>query len=139
METMADSLTKEQRSRVMARVKNKHTRPELQVRRLLHRMGYRFRLHRRDLPGAPDIVLPRYRTAIFVHGCFWHGHDCPRGRRPQTQTDFWDAKLNANIKRDQANREALEKNGWKVLTVWECNLKQPDAVRETLRRFLKDE
>ena len=134
---MADPLSKEERSRVMSRVKNKNTRPEMMVRSMLHRMGYRFRLHRRDLPGAPDIVLPRHRKVIFVHGCFWHGHDCPRGKRPSTHTEFWDAKLDANIARDRANREALEKEGWKVLVVWECELKNPKAVREKLRRFLK--
>ncbi len=134
---MPDRLSKKERSRLMSRVKNKNTRPELLVRSILHRMGYRFRLHRRDLPGAPDIVLPRHRKVIFVHGCFWHGHDCPRGKRPSTRTEFWDAKLDVNIARDRANREALEKRGWKVMVVWECELKDPKAVREKLRRFLK--
>ena len=135
---MADSWTEEQRSRVMSRVKNKNTKPEVQVRSMLHGMGYRFRLHRRDLPGAPGVVLPRHRKAIFVHGCFWHSHDCPRGKRPSSRQEFWNAKLDANVERDQANREALEEQGWRVLTVWECELKDPDIVREKLRRFMED-
>jgi DNA mismatch endonuclease, patch repair protein len=136
---MADSWTKEQRSRAMSRVKNKNTKPEVQVRSMLHRMGYRFRLHGRDLPGAPDIVLPRHRKAIFVHGCFWHNHDCRRGKRPNSRTDFWNAKLDANVERDRAKREVLEEQGWQVLTVWECELKDPDAVREKLRHFMEDD
>lgn len=136
---MADSWTKEQRSRAMARVRNKNTKPEIQVRSMLHRMGYRFRLHRRDLPGAPDIVLPRHEKVIFVHGCFWHSHDCPRGKRPETRKEFWDTKLNANVERDRKNREALKERGWKVLTVWECELKEPDVVCERLREFIEAE
>ena len=136
---MADLWTKEQRSRVMSRVKNKNTKPEVQVRSMLHRMGYRFRLHRRDLAGAPDIVLPRHRKAVFVHGCFWHNHDCPRGKRPRTRTEFWNAKLDANIERDRANQEALEEKGWRVLTLWECEVKDPDYIQEKLRHFLEDD
>lgn len=136
---MADPLSKEQRSRVMSRVKNKDTKPEVRVRSMLHQMGYRFRLHLRDLPGAPDIVLPRHRKAVFVHGCFWHSHDCPRGKRPSTRTEFWNAKLDRNVERDRTNRESLENQGWQVLTVWECELKDPDAVREKLRRFMDDD
>lgn len=134
---MTDPWTKEQRSRAMSRVKNKHTKPEVEVRSMLHRMGYRFRLHRRDLPGAPDIVLPRRRKVIFVHGCFWHSHDCPRGKRPSTRTEFWDVKLDANVERDQKICEALKNQHWDVLTVWECELKSPHAVREKLKRFLE--
>lgn len=136
---MADTWTKGQRSRVMSRVKNKNTTPEVQVRSMLHRMGYRFRLHRRDLPGAPDVVLPRDRKTIFVHGCFWHNHDCPRGKRPSTRTEFWNPKLDANVERDRANREALEEDGWQVLIVWECELKDSETVREKLRHFMEVE
>lgn len=136
---MADRLTKKQRSRVMSRVKNKNTKPEVQVRSMLHRMGYRFRLHRRDLPGAPDVVLPRHRKVIFVHGCFWHNHDCPRGKRPSTRIEFWNAKLDANVERDRANRKALEEQGWKVLVVWQCELKNSDTLREKLRRFMEED
>ena len=136
---MADLWTKEQRSRVMSRVKNKNTKPEVQVRSMLHRMGYRFRLHRRDLAGAPDIVLPRHRKAVFVHGCFWHNHDCPRGKRPSTRTEFWNAKLDANIERDRANQKALEEKGWQVLTLWECEVKDSVYIQEKLRHFLEDD
>jgi DNA mismatch endonuclease, patch repair protein len=135
---MADSWTSEQRSQVMSRVKNENTKPEKHVRSLLHRMGHRFRLHRRDLPGTPDIVLPRHRKAILVHGCFWHSHDCPRGKRPSTHTEFWNSKLDSNAERDRTNREALEERGWQVLTLWECELKDCDAVSEKLRYFIED-
>jgi DNA mismatch endonuclease (patch repair protein) len=108
---------------MMAMVKGRDTRPEMTVRRALHAEGYRFRLHRRDLPGRPDIVLPRYRTAVFVHGCFWHGHDCCKGRRrPSTRVEFWEAKLEGNVARDLAVAAALEATGWDVETVWECSL-----------------
>ncbi len=136
---MADPWTKVQRSRAMSRVKNKNTKPEMQVRSMLHWMGYRFRLHRRDLPGAPDIVLPRHRKAIFIHGCFWHSHDCPRGKSPSTRPEFWNTKLDSNVERDRKNLEALEEMGWRVLTVWECELKDSDAVRKKLRCFMEAE
>lgn len=120
---MPDKLTSESRSRLMSRIGGKNTAPELTVRKALHAAGYRFRLHRRDLPGTPDIVLPRYRSAIFVHGCFWHGHDCPRGRLPATRTEFWETKIRGNQARDARNKEALEARGWQVLTIWTCELK----------------
>jgi DNA mismatch endonuclease (patch repair protein) len=133
---MTDTHTKEQRSRNMARVKNKNTAPELLVRSLLHRMGYRFRLHRRDLPGSPDIVLPRHKKVIFVHGCFWHGHDCPRGRRPSTNREFWDVKLDRNIERDRSSQRELNKIGWKTLVIWQCQTKNEDELRVQLQDFL---
>ncbi|MGP2492643.1 very short patch repair endonuclease [Mesorhizobium sp. PUT5] len=120
---MPDKLTSESRSRLMSRIGGKNTAPELTVRKALHAAGYRFRLHRRDLPGTPDIVLPRYRSAIFVHGCFWHGHDCPRGRLPVTRTEFWETKIRGNQARDARNKKALEARGWQVLTIWTCELK----------------
>lgn len=107
----------------MARVKGKDTKPELRLRKLLHGMGYRFRLHRRDLPGTPDLVFPGRRAVIFMHGCFWHRHpdpDCRRSRLPKTRTDFWLPKLDANVARDAAAEAALRALGWRVLTVWEC-------------------
>ncbi|QGP77768.1 DNA mismatch endonuclease Vsr [Sphingomonas sp. CL5.1] len=119
---MADHMTPEQRSRAMSRVGGKDTAPELYVRRALHAVGLRFRLHRRDLPGKPDMVLPRHRTVVLVHGCFWHGHDCPRGARPQSNQEFWAAKLDRNIDRDHSTRIRLEALGWHVETVWECAL-----------------
>jgi DNA mismatch endonuclease (patch repair protein) len=118
-----DTLTPAQRSEIMGRVRATNTRPELAVRRLLHRMGYRFRLHRADLPGKPDIVLPRYRIAIFVHGCFWHGHRCRRGRRPTSNTAFWSRKLDANMRRDLAVRRALRRLGWRPIAIWECSIR----------------
>lgn len=135
---MVDQFTRKQRSRVMARVKNKNTKPEKRIRSMLHRMGYRFRLHRRDLPGAPDIVLPRHKKVVFVHGCFWHSHQCPRGKRPATRKEFWNAKLDANQERDRANREALERIGWQVHVVWECQLKDPDVVQKKLQQFMQN-
>jgi DNA mismatch endonuclease (patch repair protein) len=109
---------------MMAAVRGKNTKPELAVRSALFARGYRYRLHRRDLPGSPDIVLPRYRVAVFVHGCFWHGHDCPRGRRPTSNVEFWCAKLDGNLARDRANRAALEAAGWAVAVIWQCSFLQ---------------
>ena len=115
------------RSRIMRSVRRADTGPELAVRSFLHRRGFRFSLHRRDLPGSPDIVLPRFQTAIFVHGCFWHGHDCARGsRQPKTNADYWIAKIDRNRVRDSAAVTALEASGWRVVVVWECEMKQPD-------------
>ena len=108
----------------MSRVRNKNTGPELAVRRALHAAGFRFRLHRRDLPGRPDIVLPRYRTAVFVHGCFWHGHACRRGALPQDNAEFWSEKIDRNRARDATAVEALVLAGWSVETIWQCQLKQ---------------
>jgi DNA mismatch endonuclease (patch repair protein) len=122
----------------MAQVKSENTSPELAIRKLLHRLGYRFRLHRKDLPGKPDIVLPKYRTVIFVHGCFWHGHPgCKRAARPASNTDFWNKKLDRNIERDRKAREELEKTGWRVMTIWECEIKNAGKVEEKLQ-FLSD-
>jgi DNA mismatch endonuclease (patch repair protein) len=110
---------------MMAAVKGRNTAPELHVRSVLFARGFRFRLHRRDLPGNPDIVLPRYRTAIFVHGCFWHGHQCPKGKqRPQTRPEFWNAKLDRNIVRDQAAQASLQEAGWRVFIVWTCQIEE---------------
>lgn len=107
---------------MMAAVRGRDTKPEWAVRVLLFAAGYRYRLHRRDLPGSPDIVLPRYRVAVFVHGCFWHGHDCARGRRPTSNVDFWTAKLNGNIERDKRNQAALKSAGWRVIVIWACRI-----------------
>lgn len=136
---MADVFSKKKRSLIMARVKGRDTKPELHVRSLVHRMGYRFRLHRRDLPGNPDIVLARHGKVIFVHGCFWHGHKrCPRSKRPTTNSRFWNRKLDGNIERDQRFRRKLRRLGWKVLVVWECETRQPEKLRAKLGRFLND-
>ena len=126
---MTDVFTPEQRSRVMARVRGKNTRPELAVRRLLWRAGHRYRLHRRDLPGSPDIAFIGRRLAVFVHGCFWHGHDCSRGARaPKQNAEYWRAKIARNRARDTAAEVALAAQGWRTLTVWECELKDEPAL-----------
>lgn len=124
-----DVFSPRKRSAVMARVKAKNTKPEMIVRRLCHRLGYRFRLHRRDLPGAPDLVFPGRRAAMFVHGCFWHGHDCARGARvPKTNRAYWEAKIARNRARDARARAELEALGWRVLVIWECALKDEDLA-----------
>jgi len=134
-----DVFDSETRSRVMRQVKSRDTRPEMRVRRMLHAMGCRYRLHRRDLPGAPDIVMPGRRRIIFVHGCFWHGHDCKAGRkRPATHRDYWDAKLQRNRLRDAENLAKLEAMGWRVLIVWECETRDAEALASRLGDFLKD-
>ena len=124
----------------MARIGAKDTRPELAVRRLLHRLGYRYRLHRRDLPGRPDICFPGRRKAIFVHGCFWHRHDgCRRTTTPKTRTSFWTAKFEGNIARDRMNLSDLGKLGWKAIVVWECETTDLDGLALRLVRFLDGE
>ena len=132
-----DVFTASKRSKVMARVKAKDTKPEMRVRRLAHFLGYRFRLHRRDLPGSPDLVFPSRSKVIFVHGCFWHGHDCPRGsRQPKQNAAYWRAKIARNVERDAAAIAALNTQGWRVLVLWECELKDAAALEERLRAFL---
>ncbi|WP_310539190.1 DNA mismatch endonuclease Vsr [Phenylobacterium sp.] len=134
---MTDVYGPEKRSAVMARVKGKNTSPELKVRRALTRLGARYRLHRKDLPGSPDIVLPGRRLAIFVHGCFWHGHDCARGARvPKANRDYWVAKVDRNRARDLAARAALAVQGWRVETIWECDLKDDAALAARLEELL---
>lgn len=118
-----DVLTPEQRRKNMSRIRGKNTVPELLIRRGLHAAGLRFRLHVRELPGHPDMVFPRYQTVGFVHGCFWHGHDCPLFKLPATRRDFWSAKIAGNRARDGRDHDALIAQGWRVLTVWECALK----------------
>jgi DNA mismatch endonuclease (patch repair protein) len=127
----------EKRSAVMRRVKGRGTGPELQVRRLVWGLGGRYRLNRADLPGKPDLVLPGRRLAIFVHGCFWHGHDCARGARvPKANRDYWVGKVGRNRARDAAAREALAAEGWRVETVWECELKDRAALEARARDWL---
>lgn len=133
---MADKITHEHRSWNMSRIRSKDTNPEKRVRSFLHRAGYRFRLHRKDLPGTPDIVLPKYRKVIFVHGCFWHRHEgCKFAYSPKTRTDFWQKKFEENITRDQRNRDMLFQMGWKVEIVWECETKDESMLKNVLGRI----
>lgn len=127
-----------ERSAMMRAVRGKDTKPELAVRQTLHRLGFRFRLHRKDLPGRPDIVLPRHRLAIFVHGCFWHRHaGCKRASSPKTRSEFWNAKFEANVARDDRVQCALQDAGWKVLIVWECAARDVEALERMLLGVLK--
>lgn len=121
----------------MQAVKSKNTAPELLLRKMLHAQGYRYRLHRRDLPGSPDLVFLGRKKVIFVHGCFWHGHDCPRGSRvPKANRDYWKAKIAGNRVRDATNQATLASGGWGVLTVWECELRDAEALRRRITGFL---
>jgi DNA mismatch endonuclease (patch repair protein) len=130
---MLDVFPPEKRSEIMGRIKGKDTSPELAVRSTLHAMGYRFRLHRKDLPGKPDIVLPKYKTVVFVNGCFWHGHDCRKGKSvPATNTEFWKAKIDGNVCRDRETDDKLKKMGWRVLVVWECEVSDRETLCERL-------
>jgi len=131
-----DRMTPEARSRLMSKIRGRHTGPERMVRKILHGMGLRFRLHGRDLPGTPDIVLPRWRTVVFVHGCFWHGHKgCRDAVVPKTRTDFWLAKITGNHKRDARNAKLLRKAGWRVVNVWECQTTDSAGLTRRLRRM----
>jgi DNA mismatch endonuclease (patch repair protein) len=134
---MADNRTEEQRSANMRAVRGKNTAPEILIRSTLHRLGYRFRLHRRDLPGTPDIVFPARKSVMFVHGCFWHGHECPRGIVPSSNVDFWQRKIAKNRERDGRSQKQLRREGWKVLTVWECETKNKSRLAKRLSRFLE--
>lgn len=134
---MVDIVDKDMRSRIMARVRGKNTRPEMIVRRLVFGSGYRYRLHNPQLPGKPDLVFPGRRKVIFVHGCFWHGHNCPRGSRlPKTNADYWRMKIERNRERDAANTAKLEAEGWGVLVIWECQLGKDEQTISRVRCFL---
>src|SRR5689334_5911287 len=131
-----DIVTPARRSAMMANIGPRNTAPELAVRRMLHRMGYRFRLHRRDLPGKPDIVIPRVRAAVLVHGCFWHRHNaCRFAYTPKSRTDFWMRKFRQNVARDLKVRDDLERAGWTVHVVWECETGDPEALSRRLQRL----
>lgn len=134
---MADKLTPERRSDNMRRVKGRDTKPEILVRSLVHRMGFRFRLHRSDLPGRPDLAFSSRKAVIFVHGCFWHQHKgCNRATLPQTNTAFWVAKLSKNAKRDEKQLRELRAGGWRTLVIWECETKDVPRLSAKLKRFL---
>lgn len=135
-----DTLSPQQRSERMSRVRGRDTKPEMQVRRLVHAMGYRFRLHRRDLPGVPDLVFPSRRKVIFVHGCFWHRHPdpaCKLARMPKSRLDFWSTKLENNKNRDEKNIVQLNDLGWKTLVIWECQAGDREALQARIREFLE--
>lgn len=133
-----DTRTPEQRRRIMRSVKSRDTGPELLVRRRLHALGFRFRLHRKDLPGKPDIVLPSRKLAIFVHGCFWHWHGCSKGRLPKSRKDFWQPKLARNRERDRTNEERLGAVGWRVLTIWQCETVDQEALDHRLQKAVSE-
>ena len=135
-----DNLTPELRSRHMRGVRRQHTKPELIVRRIAYAMGFRFRLHRKDLPGSPDLVFPRLRKAIFVHGCFWHSHDgCRYATVPKTRTEWWLAKIAKNKERDALAIARLAELGWKAMVVWECETRKPTELPERIGNFLKND
>jgi len=137
---MTDVLTPEQRHKCMSSIRSTNTKPELVVRRIVHGMGYRYRLHRKDLPAKPDVVLPRHRKIILVHGCFWHMHNCRYGKvRPKTNASFWQSKRESNVARDNRNLRKLRRAGWRVLTIWECQTRNPEKLAMKLERFLKSD
>jgi DNA mismatch endonuclease, patch repair protein len=132
-----DTLSKDKRSWNMSRIRSKDTKPEKLVRSVLHRMGYRFRLHVKELPGNPDVVLPRYHTVIFVHGCFWHRHTgCKYAYQPKTRIEFWNRKFEQNVRADERASHELHERGWRVITLWECELPNADNVAQMLSTLL---
>ena len=134
---MVDRLTPERRSWLMSRVKGKNTTPEMRVRKAAHALGFRFRLHRKDLPGTPDIVFPKKRVALFVHGCFWHRHPgCKKASLPKSRQEYWHSKFSANVERDERMRIELEARGWNVATIWECETKTDAELRQRLHDIL---
>lgn len=135
---MVDNLSKDQRKKTMSLVRGKDTKPEIAVRKLVHSIGYRFRLHRKDLPGCPDIVFPGKHKVIFVNGCFWHGHDCRAGQnRPSSNKNYWTKKLERNIQRDAENLLEFKELDWTTLVIWECEIKNSEEMAKKIHRFLK--
>lgn len=130
-----DTRTPEQRSRIMRSVRTQHTGPEMLVRKLAHAMGLRYRLHRKSLPGTPDLVFPKHRAVIFVNGCFWHGHSCAKGRLPKSRLDFWVPKIHHNRERDAESVKRLRADGWRVLTIWQCETKDLGRVSSRIGKF----
>jgi DNA mismatch endonuclease (patch repair protein) len=135
---MVDNVSSERRSHIMSKVRSRNTSPELRVRKAAHALGLRFRLHRKDLPGKPDLVFPKLKTAVFVNGCFWHQHSgCRRAQTPKTRPEFWDNKFRNNITRDAQNTAALEQAGWKVVVIWECETKTEDSILQAIHRVVE--
>ena len=136
---MADIFDPAKRSEIMSRIRGRDTKPELLVRRIAHGLGFRFRLHRRDLPGCPDIVFPKYRAVIQVHGCFWHRHpDCRFASNPKTRVEYWTKKFEGNVQRDRRNERALTDLGWRTMVIWECETKDTKAVAARIESFLRE-
>lgn len=134
---MADIFSKAKRSEIMSKISGKETKPEILVRKFLFSQGFRYRKNDRKLPGKPDIVLPRYKTGIFVHGCFWHGHlNCKKSALPQTNHEFWKNKIQKNIERDKSKQKELKKLGWQIITVWQCQIKSRELFEKTMRRIV---
>lgn len=133
---MIDRVSEEKRSYIMSRVGSKDTGPELVVRKLLHGLGYRYSLHRRGLPGSPDVVFQKRKKAVFIHGCFWHGHSCKYGRLPKSKTKYWEPKIDINRQRDEKNMQELKRLGWKALVVWQCELRNTEDLKARLVSFL---
>lgn len=134
---MADMFTRKRRSEIMANIRSADTIPEVELRKLVHSLGFRFRLHRTDLPGKPDLVLPKHRAALMMNGCFWHGHTCKDGRRPGSNTEYWNRKLDRNAQRDKKNLAALKRLGWRCLVVWECQLKNRERLERRILHYLE--
>ncbi len=132
---MSDIFTTQKRSEIMSKISGKETKPEIMVRKFLFANGFRYRKNDKRYPGKPDIVLPKYKTVIFVHGCFWHGHSCSAGKLPETRKDFWIEKINGNIERDKKNISLLKKQGWKVIVIWQCKLKNRKVRTTTLSKL----
>ncbi|WP_352996566.1 very short patch repair endonuclease [Mesorhizobium sp. M1273] len=135
---MTDPLSPERRGALMARVKQRNTKPEMTIRQLLHSRGWRYRIHVKNLPGTPDIVFPRRKVAIFVHGCFWHGHSCKLGSLPKTRSEFWSQKIVGNRQRDDRKRDELQQSGWQVLIVWQCELADQSSMLQRIESFLSN-
>ncbi len=133
---MTDIFSKQKRSKIMSKISGKETKPEILVRKFLFSHGFRYRKNDKRYPGKPDIVLPKYKTIIFIHGCFWHGHNCPAGKLPETNKSFWTKKIFGNIERDKRNKQELKKLGWNVITIWQCELKNTKIRIKTLNRLI---
>jgi DNA mismatch endonuclease (patch repair protein) len=135
-----DNLTPSQRKKAMANVKSQDTNPEMKVRHLVHSLGYRYRLHRKNLPGNPDLTFPRFKKVIFVHGCFWHQHEgCPASKRPTSNTSYWNQKLDRNVKRDKSNQDKLNKLKWSPLILWECQTRNEEVLKRILLNFFSED
>ena len=135
---MSDIFSKSKRSDIMSKISGKETKPEILVRKHLFSKGYRFRKNVKDLPGKPDIVLPKYKTVIFIHGCFWHGHTCKRGVLPETNQEFWKEKIEKNIARDNRNVAELKARGWNVIVIWQCEIKNHKSQKERLDKLFNE-